>query len=177
LLKPLLAGLHADGFQAVDECQQLPLESQQLRAGLPEAAVLLGELPHGGEVFGRGGDVLWPALAAIREDGAGMEFAMGAAAVRFSAAAAEGIQRSGQERLAAEKDIQEFRELLLDGQELGAEGAEFTRHELVSRGSGAYTVGYYIYLPTDFKWGCKKCSGGEKRRKGDGGRNRWSPEA
>ena len=156
MFKSLLASLHAGGFQAVDERPQLPLEPQQLGAGLAEAAVLLGELPYGGEVFGRGGDVLWPALAAIGEDGAGMEFAVGAAAVRFSATAAEEVERTGQERFAAEKDIQEFRELLLDGQELGAEGAEFTGHGLLSRGGGAFTVGYYIYLPTDFKWGCKK---------------------
>ena len=142
MLKPLLAGLHAGGFQAVDERQQLPLKPQQLSAGLAEAAVLLGELPHGGELFGRGGDVLWPALAAIGEDGAGMEFAVGAAAVRFSATAAEGVEGTRQKRLAAEKDLQEFRELLLDGEELGAEGAESTGHGLVSRSGGALTVGY-----------------------------------
>jgi len=51
LFKPLLAGLHAGGFQAVDERQQLPLKPQQLSAGLAEAAVLLGELPYGGEVY------------------------------------------------------------------------------------------------------------------------------
>ena len=156
MFKPLLAGLHARGFEAVDERQQLPLKPQQLGAGLAEAAVLVRELADGGEVLGSGRDILRPALAAIGKNGAGMQFAVGAAAVRFSATAAEEVERTGQERFAAEKDIQEFRELLLDGQELGAEGAEFTGHGLLSRGGGAFTVGYHMYLPTDFKWGCQK---------------------
>jgi hypothetical protein len=132
LFKPLLAGLHAGGFQAVDERQQLPLEPQQLRAGLAEAAVLVRELADGGEVLGSGRDILRPALAAIGEDGAGMQFAVGAPAVRFSATAAEGIERPGQERLPAEKDFEEFRELLRERVQLGAELAELVGHVGVS---------------------------------------------
>jgi hypothetical protein len=99
---------------------------------LAEASVLLGELAHGGDVFRGGGDIPWAALAAIGEDRAGMEFAVGAVAVRFSTAAAEGVEGTGQERFAGEKDFQEFRQLFLNGQELNAEGAEVVGHGLVS---------------------------------------------
>jgi hypothetical protein len=132
LLKPLLAGLHAGGFEAVDERQQLPLESQQVRAGLAEASVLVRELAHGGELFGGGRDILGPALTAVGEDRTGMQFAVGAVAVGFSAPAAEGVERTGQERFAAEKDGQQFGELLLERVELGAEDTEFVGHGTVS---------------------------------------------
>jgi hypothetical protein len=132
LLKPLLARLPAGGFQAVDERQQLPLEPQQLRAGLAEASVIVGESAHGGELFGGGRDILRPALTAIGEDRAGMEFAVGAATVGFSAPAAQRVEGTGQQRFAAEKDFEEFGQLLRDSAELGAERAEVVGHGLVS---------------------------------------------
>lgn len=132
MLEPLLAGLHAGGFQAVDERQQLPLQPQHLCTGLADASVVLRELAHDGEVFGLGRDVLRPAWAAIGEDRAGMQLAVGAVALGFSTAAAERVQRTGEQRLPAEKDFEEFGELLLDSLELGAEDAEFVRDRLIS---------------------------------------------
>ena len=93
-----------------------------------------------------------------------MQFPVGAAAVGFSAAAAEGVQRTGEEGLAAEKDFEEFRELLLDGTELGAESAEITWHGLVSRAWG-WSVGYYTHSPTDFKRAREKILGRQKKVK------------
>ena len=155
-MKAAFAFLHACRFEAVQEREQLLLEPQQLRACLAESPIGVGQFADLAEFLRGRGDVLWPALAAIGENGAGVKLPLGAVASGLSAAASKGVEGTGQKRLAAEKDIQEFRELLLDGEELGAEGAEFTGHELVSRGGGALTVGYYMHIPTDFKWGCKK---------------------
>jgi len=130
--------LHAGGFETVDECEELALQPHQLGACLAEASVLLRQLPHGGEGFGGRGDIPRAALAAIGEDRAGVEFAVGAAAVGFSAAAAQGVEGTGEERFAGEKDFQEFGELLLYGQELGTQEAEVVGHGSVSGVEGGY---------------------------------------
>ena len=51
LLKAAFAVLHAGGFEAVQERQHLPLEPQQLRAGLAEPPVGVGQFADVGEVL------------------------------------------------------------------------------------------------------------------------------
>jgi hypothetical protein len=128
LFEPAFAFLHPRGFDAVDERQDLTLQPQQLRAGLAELPVVVGEFSHGGELFGREGEVSRPALAAVAQHGAGVQFSSGTAAGGLSATAAEGIERAGQEWLAAEEGFQQGGELLLEFEELPAEGAEVVRH-------------------------------------------------
>jgi hypothetical protein len=99
-----------------------------LRAGLAELPVVVGEFSHGGELFGREGEVSWSVLAAVAQHGAGMKLSSGTAAVGLSATAAEGVEGAGQERLAAEEGFQQWRELLLESAELPAEGAKVVRH-------------------------------------------------
>jgi hypothetical protein len=127
-LKLAFALLDACGFQAVDEHQYLTLEPEQLRAGLAEPPVVVGEFAQGGELSGRGGEVAGSVLSAVGQHGAGVECAPGAVAGGFSATAAEGIEGAGQERFALEEGFQQGRELLLELAELQAEGAEVVGH-------------------------------------------------
>ena len=108
-MEPAFAFLDPRGFDAVDERPDLTLQPQQLRAGLAEPPVVVGEFPHGGELFGREGDVSRSALAAIAEHGAGVKFSSGAVAGGLSAAAAEGVEGAGQEGLPAEEGFQQRR--------------------------------------------------------------------
>ena len=140
-MKAALAFLHACRFEAVQEREQLLLEPQQLRARLAEAPIGVGQFADLAEFLRGRGDVLRPALAAIGEDGAGMEFPAGTVAVGLSTAAAEGVQGAGQERFAGQEGFEEFLQLRGDGEELGAERAEVVRHGWVSNGLGV-TVGY-----------------------------------
>jgi hypothetical protein len=126
--------LDACGFDAVDERQHLALELKQLRASFAESPVGVGELPHVGKLLGRWADVLRPTLAAVREDSAGVEFSLGAAAVGFSTAAAEGVEGAGEEGLATEEGFEECLELKQAGVELGAKRAEVVGHGLSSEG-------------------------------------------
>jgi hypothetical protein len=128
------------GSEAVNERQQLPLQAQQLAACLAEAAIGVRELAYVGELCGRRRDILRPALAAIGEDGAGVRRAAGAVAGRFATAAAEGVKRAGQQRLATEERFEEVVELLPDGTQLRAERAEVMRHGKTS-GEWGLSVG------------------------------------
>ena len=56
-----------------------------------------------------------------------------AVASGFSTAAAEGVERAGQERLAGEERFEEFLDLWCHGEHLGAERAEVASHGWVSR--------------------------------------------
>jgi len=136
LLKTVFALLHAGGFDLVQEREQLPLESEQLRAGLAETPVGFGELSDFGEVFGGGRDILRAALAAIGEDGGGVEFSLGAVAGGFATATTEGVERTGHKRLASQKGFEEFLDLLLDRADMGAEGTEVGGHRLGLRAWG-----------------------------------------
>jgi hypothetical protein len=120
LCEPAFAFLHARGFDAVDEREDLSLQPQQLRAGLAEPPVVVGKFPHSGELFGRKGEVSRSALAAVAQHGAGVQFSSGTAAGGLSAPAAEGVERAGQERLAAEEGLQQGGKLLLEFEELSA---------------------------------------------------------
>jgi hypothetical protein len=120
--------LHACRFEAVQEREQLFLEPPQLRACLAESPIGVGQFADLAELLRGRGDVLGPPLAAIGEDGAGVQLPPGTVASGFSAAAAKGVQGTGQERFAGEKDLQEFLELRGHGEELGAEGAEVASH-------------------------------------------------
>jgi hypothetical protein len=128
LIEPPLAFFDPRRFDAIQERPDLALQPQQLRAGLTEAAVVVGQFSHGGELLGREGDVLGSALTAVAQHGAGMEFSLGAAAGGLPAAAAERVEGAGQERLAGEEGFQQGQELLLEFPELPTEGAEVVRH-------------------------------------------------
>jgi hypothetical protein len=133
-LKLAFALVDACGLDAVDQREELPLEPEQLRACLAEPSVGVGELSHVWKLLRQRGEVLRLALATIGEDGAGVEFTLGAAAVGFSAASAEGVEGAREEWLTAEEGFEEGVELLLPGVELGAEGADVLRHGVVLRG-------------------------------------------
>jgi len=133
LLKAALAFLHACRFEAVQEREQLLLEPQQLRACLAESPIGVGQFADLAEFLRGRSDVLGPALAAIREDGAGVQLSLGTVASGFSTAAAEGVERAGQERFTGEKDLQEFLDLWGHGENLRAERAEVASHGWVSR--------------------------------------------
>jgi len=162
LPKTVFALLHAGGFDLVEQRQQLSLEPEQLRACLAEAPVGVGELSHLGELLGGGGDILRAALAAIGEDGGGVEFSVGAVAGGFAAASAEGVERAGQQGLACQEGLKEFLDLLWDGAELGAEGTEVVRHGLRLRECGVSSVAYNINIPTEVKGWQKKTGRGGK---------------
>jgi len=139
LLKAAFAFLHACRFEAVQEREQLLLESQQLRTCLAESPIGVGQFADFVELlFGRG-DVLWPALAAIGEDRAGVQRSPGTVARGFPTAAAKRVERAGQERFAGEEGFEELLEPRGDGEELGAEGAE-----LASRGWSPGWVRCYL---------------------------------
>ena len=67
-------------------------------------------------------------LAAIGQDGAFVEFTAAAPAVRLAALPPQGIERSREERFSAEAIFEQLRKLLLDLEELRAEGAELLVH-------------------------------------------------
>jgi len=127
-LKPAFTFLHACRFAAVHEREQLLLDPQQLCAGLAESPIGVGQFANFGEFVQWRADVLRPALAAVGEDGAGVKLSLRAVASGFSTAAAEGVERAGQERFTAQEDLDEFLELWGDGEELEAEGAEIASH-------------------------------------------------
>jgi hypothetical protein len=134
-----LAFADTGGGEVVDERQQLPLQVQQLAACLAEASIGVRELANVGELCGRGGDILRPALAAVGQDSAGVGCAVGAVAGRFATAASEGVERAGQQGLASEERFEEVVELLPDATELRAERAEVVRH---GKTSGEWGRGY-----------------------------------
>ena len=132
-MKPAFAFLHACRFEAVQEREQLLLEPPQLRARLAESPISVGQLTDLAECLGGRGDVLGPALAAIREDGAGVQLSPGTMASGFSTTPAEGVERAGQKRLAGEERFEEFLDLRCHGENLGAERTEVASHGWVSR--------------------------------------------
>jgi len=115
----------------------LLLEPQQLGACLAELPVGVGQLANLSQLLRGWGDVLRPALAAIREDGAGVQFPAGTVAVGLSTAAAEGVQGTWQERFAGEEGFQKFLQLRGDGEQLGAERAEVVWHGELSGVNGS----------------------------------------
>jgi len=88
------AHLDASGLQGIDDIKQLPLPAHELGARLSATAILIGQVAYGGEVFGRRGEITWFALAAIGENGALVQFAAAAMAVRLATLSAEGVERS-----------------------------------------------------------------------------------
>ena len=163
LLEPAFAFLDPRGSDAVDERQDLSLQPQQLRAGLTEPPVLVGEFSQGGKLFGREAEVSRSALAAVAQHAAGMKLSSGTTAGGLSAAAAEGVERAGQERLAAEERFQQRRELSLEFKDLPAEDAEVVRHGW-AWGKRAVSVEYNTYTSTEIKARKKKSGEGQNCR-------------
>jgi hypothetical protein len=124
LLETALALLDPQGFDVINEFQDLSLKPQQLGPCLAKLPVIVGELLHGGNLLRWRRDVLWPPLAAVAQHGAGVGVAPGAVAGGLSAAAAKGIEGAGQNRFSSEECIPEGWELLLEFVELLAQGAE-----------------------------------------------------
>jgi hypothetical protein len=92
LLETAFALLDPQGFDAIDELQDLPLKPQQLGPRPAKLPVVVGEFPHGGNLLRWRRDVLWPALAAVTQHGAAVGFTLGAVAGGLSATAAKGVQ-------------------------------------------------------------------------------------
>ncbi len=117
-METAFALLDPQGFDAIDEIQDLPLKPQQLGPRKTKLPVVVGEFLHGGDLFRWRRDVLRPALATVTQHGAGVGFALGAVAGGLSTAAAKGVHGAGQKRLSSEECFQEGRELLLKFAEL-----------------------------------------------------------
>jgi hypothetical protein len=123
-LEAAFAFLDPRSLDAVQQVLKLANEPHQLRARLAEGPVVLGEPPDLAKLLRRQRDVLRPALAAVAEHGAGVQFPPGTMAGGLSAAATERIEGAGQEGLAGEEGFEEGGELLLQIEDLGAEGTE-----------------------------------------------------
>ena len=130
LAKLSFAELHACGFEFIDKLEQLPLPANELGAGLSAAAIGVGEVFQGIEVFRLRRDILRALLSAIREDGVFVKAAVVAVAGRFAALSAQGIEGARQERRAAESRLEQSRQELLELPELGTEGTEALVHEI-----------------------------------------------
>jgi hypothetical protein len=130
--------LHACRFEAVQEREQLLLEPQQLRACLAETPIGVSQFADLGELLRGWGDVLWSAQAAIGKDGAGVQFSLRAVSRELTTAAAEGVERAGQEWFAGEERFEEFLDLCCHGENLGAECAEVASHGWVSKIAEAF---------------------------------------
>jgi hypothetical protein len=116
------------GFDAIDELQDLSLQPQQLGPRLAKLPVLVGEFLHGGNLLRRWRDVLGSALAAVAQHGAGVEFALGTVASGLAAAATQHVHGAGQKGFPPEECFPEGRELLLEFVESLAEGTEVVGH-------------------------------------------------
>jgi hypothetical protein len=160
--------LQASGFQAVDEREHLLLEPPQTRACLAETPVGVRELLDRGQFFGGRRDIPGPPLAAIGEDGAGVEFSVGAVAVGFSTAAAEGVEGAGEERLAAQEGGEEFLKPLLDREELSAKRTEVVGHVRFSESWGD-SICSILYIST---YRYQELAGENPRKAKQGG---WGP--
>jgi hypothetical protein len=79
-------------------------------------------------VFGRRGEVTWFAVAAIREDGALVQFAAAAVAARLAALSPQGVERARQQRFTIEAGFEQAGEKLLRLEQLRAERAETLVH-------------------------------------------------
>jgi len=79
-------------------------------------------------VFGRRGEIAWLALAAIREDGALVQFAAAAVAARLATFSPQGVERARQQRFTSEASFEQAGEKLLSLEELGAERAKTLVH-------------------------------------------------
>jgi len=169
LLETAFTLLDPQGFDAIDEFQDLPLKPQQLGPPLAKLPVVVGEFLHDGNLLRRRRDVLWPALATVTQHGAGVGFAPGAVAGGLSTTTAEGVQGAGQERLSSEESFQERRELLLEFAEFLAQGAEVVGHGVGcgKRGERLLSVYHYKYRYTEIKAFAKKIPAGAKIAKKD----------
>jgi hypothetical protein len=78
-----------------------------------------------------------------------VELTASTAAVGFAALSPEGVDRAGEERFPSEAIFEQLRELLLELEELRAEGAELLVHGWGPR----HSVGYYNIIPTDSERG------------------------
>ena len=130
LAKLSFAELHACGFEIIDKLEQLPLPADELGAGLSAAAIVVGEVFQGLEVFRLRRDIPRALLSAVGQDGAFVQGAVVAVAGRFAALSAQGIEGAGQERFAAESWLEQSWKQLLELQELGTEGTESLVHEI-----------------------------------------------
>jgi hypothetical protein len=136
LLETAFTLLNPRRFDAINELQDLTLQPQRLAAGLAKQPVVVRQLLHRAEMLRWRRDVLGSALAAVAQHRAGVQFAPGAVAGRFSATATESIQSAGQKRFPSQECLQDGRELLLEFAKLPAEGTERVGHD-VTRGEGA----------------------------------------
>ena len=131
------AQLDTSGLQGIDDVEQLPLPADELGARLSAAAIVLGHVAYGGEVLRRHREVAWLALATIGEDGALVQCAAAATAVRLATFAAEGVERASQQWFASETGFEQAGEKLLRLAQLGAKRAKTMVHG-VTRG--------YLYI-------------------------------
>jgi DNA-binding IclR family transcriptional regulator len=121
--------LNTGGLECIDEREQLPLPAYELGAGLTTAAIGMGHRSQRIELLGRRRDVPRPSLTAIRQDCALVKFTVAAPAVRLAALPPQGIERSWEERFSAEAILEQLRKLLLELEQLRAEGTELLAHE------------------------------------------------
>jgi hypothetical protein len=128
LAKFLFAQLNANGFEFIDELEQLLLPADELSASLSTATIVFGQVAQRLDLFGCRRDVLRSALSAIGEHRALVKFAARATAGGFAALSAKGVERAGQDRLALETFLEQAWQELLGLEKLRAEGTEKLVH-------------------------------------------------
>ena len=120
--------LNTGSLECIDEREQLPLPASELGAGLTTAAIGVGHRSQRSELLRWRRDVPRPSLTAIRQDGAFVEVTTATPAVRFAAFPPQGIERSWEKRFSCQTILKQMRKLLLEFQQLRAEGAELLVH-------------------------------------------------
>jgi hypothetical protein len=120
--------LNTGSLECVDEREQLPLPAYELGADLTTAAIGVGHRSQRSKLLGQRRDVPWPSLTAIRQDRAFVEFTTATPAVRFAALPPQGIERSWEEGFSCQAILEQLRKLLLELEQLRAEGAELLVH-------------------------------------------------
>jgi hypothetical protein len=120
--------LDASGLELIGEGEQLAKPADKLSARLAAAAVVIGHVAKGREMFGGWGDILRSALSAKRQDGAFVKFTTSATARRFAALTPQGIERARQEWLTVEAGLEQTRQESLGLAKLQAQRTETLVH-------------------------------------------------
>jgi hypothetical protein len=152
LAKFLFAQLDANGFEFIDELEQLLLPADELSASLSTATIVFGQVAHRLDMFSCRCDILRPALSAIGEHGALVKFAACAMAGGFAALAAKDVEGARQDRLALETFLEQAWQKLLGLEKLGAKGTEKLVHAWRPGGAAGVLYITIVFNLQNWKW-------------------------
>ena len=127
------------------------MPAHELSARLSTAAVVIRGVAQVLEMFGKGGDGLRLAVAAIGEDGRLMEFTAGTMAGGFTTLAAQHVDGTRKNRRTLEENLKELREQLLRLEKLCAKGTEVMVHDKSQRKKERMSVYQYYNKSTDLQ--------------------------